>query len=435
MEKNKMIAIVIVAILVVAAVAAAVVVMNGNGDNKDKKSTATGRLLVYGNADNDDYLDKDDLAFIKKIAAGEVSWNKNLHPLADTNCDGYVDQKDVTALQNLLDKKSEKMYYINAYGNNMYVNYPNTGTIGINFYAGFTVAQILGIYDRVTACLDAYKTYSEERFPGVSTFYGIGDKQNCDVEKVLASGVSIIIGYQATTLYDDLRATGKPIDFINLQYEGSTIGGSDPISSVLTLSVLLGCEDRGYEFIKRYDTTIDEINKTVSGLKKETFVVAYNPTSNVEVALDTVGANGNSYGDAWGVARLPMYDAGTGLSTNGYMKIAMEDLILLDPDYIFISMNPRDTEGKSIAEIQKVFEQKVELFKGTRAYREGNMYGICYSVMTTPLSFASAPLIANTLYPDLFSEQRAWEIIQNVYKDFVVMSADKTNGELNVYSL
>ncbi|MBR4203495.1 MAG: ABC transporter substrate-binding protein [Candidatus Methanomethylophilaceae archaeon] len=432
MDKKKTTAIFLVAILAIAAVAAMVLI--GNGGGNDDKSAATGRLLVYGNADNNDYLDKDDLAFVKRISSGEITWNKNLHPLADVNCDGKVNQSDVTALENLLNKKSEKMYYINAYGNDAYINYPNNGTIGINFYAGFTVAQILGIYDRVTACLDSYKTYSEVRFPGVSGFYGIGDKQNCDVEKVLASGISIVIGYQASTLYDDLRATGKPIDFINLQFEGSTIGGSDPISSVLTLSVLLGCEDKGHEFVKRYDSTVKGIEKTISGIKKETMVVAYNPTSNIELALDSVGRNGNSYGDAWGVARLPLYDKATGLCETGYLKTTMEDLIVLDPDYIFISMNPRDTEDKTVEQIQKVFDEKVELFKGTRAYNEKNIYGICYSVMTTPLSFASAPLIASQLYPDLFSEEDAWKTIKEVYKDFVVMSADESNGELHVYS-
>ncbi len=430
---SKILAIVGVAILVVAAVGVVVVV--GGDDEDETKSSATGRLLVYGNADNDDYLDDADLEFVEKIASGEVSWNKTLFPLADVNVDGKVNDDDVTALKNLLNGDSEKMYYITAYGGTAYVNYPNTGTIGINFYAGYTVAQILGIYDRVTSCIEGCETFSEERFPGCHSFTLLGQGQNCDVEKVIASGVSIIIGYQASTLYDDLRATGQPIDFINLQYEGSTIGGNDPISSLLTLSVLLGCEDRGLEFVERYDETIEEINKAVSGLTQETMVVSYNPTSNVEVALDSVGTNGNSYGDAWAVARLPLYDKATGLSTTGYMKIAMEDLILLDADYIFISMNPRDTDGKSQEEIQKIFEEKVELFKGNRAYDEKNIYGICYSVMTTPLSFASAGLMAAELYPDLFTEERGWEIIKAVYDDFVVMSADESNGELYVYSL
>ena len=93
---SKIIAVVIVAILAVAGIGV-VVLTTGNDDSY--KTVETNRLVVYGNANNDDTIDTHDLDIVKSIADGESVWDSQSNPFADTNADGVIDSKDVDLLR------------------------------------------------------------------------------------------------------------------------------------------------------------------------------------------------------------------------------------------------------------------------------------------------------------------------------------------------
>ncbi|KUE73060.1 hypothetical protein AUQ37_04160 [Candidatus Methanomethylophilus sp. 1R26] len=125
----------IIAVVAVAAVAAYVVMSDDDDDNGSKEgsvyiSSVPSRLVVFGNADNDDDLDADDLAMIKAFIANG-GWDCKANPYADTNADGVLDQKDVDHLEKLLDVKGDEtdkinMYYTGSNGNTYSVSYPIT---------------------------------------------------------------------------------------------------------------------------------------------------------------------------------------------------------------------------------------------------------------------------------------------------------------------
>ena len=97
----------IIALVVVIAVAACVALMlSGDGGNdssddntidyltpdsgKAKVSSVDTKLLVFGNANNDVYLDEKDVQFIQDIVDGKTKWDKVKNPFADTNADGKI---------------------------------------------------------------------------------------------------------------------------------------------------------------------------------------------------------------------------------------------------------------------------------------------------------------------------------------------------------
>lgn len=99
---SKIIAVVIVAILAVAGIGV-VVLTTGNDDSY--KTVETNRLVVYGNANNDDTIDTHDLDIVKSIADGESVWDSQSNPFADTNADGVIDSKDVDLLEKIIKKE------------------------------------------------------------------------------------------------------------------------------------------------------------------------------------------------------------------------------------------------------------------------------------------------------------------------------------------
>lgn len=433
---TKLLAVVAVAIIVVAGVAAAIVMTNDNNDGEKKASNATGRLQVYGNANNDDYLDEADVTAIQEIV-DSGKWNQKAFPLADANCDGKVDSNDVTYLKGLLKGESSKMYYIDYYGDSLYVNYPITGTIACNYVYGFMICQTLGIYDRVTAAKTDMVTLDEQRYPGCSTMYQVGSHDVLETEQVIKSGVSCIIGIQTDGMYETMRSIpGKNIDVINLSFAGQSTTGADPIDAVITAGVLLGCADAANKYAEYYDKVMDRVESSVAGISKDTMIVVFNPKNDEQVSIDTTGTNGHTFGDAWTLSQLPLRDVATGTSTNGYTSMLMEQVIKYDTDYIFIVLSTGLSTNSSTAEIQKIFDEKVEYLKGTRAYSEGHIYGVSYSSIGTYLGIAQLGLLAASMYPGSFDEQEGWDLLQECYDNFTYLNSSvKDRGELQVYSM
>lgn len=227
---KKILVIATVAIMAVAAVAGAVIVTNNDDGGSKTTSKATGRLAVYGNANNDDYLNTSDIDTIQSIlntidSGGE--WDYKLYPYADANVDGKVTNEDLTYVENLLKKdemlksgKKMNMYYTNCNGVTCSVNYPidPTAKIGTAWYYGAYDAMVLGCYDRITAGTTLIKSYSEDMFPGCSTLTEIGTKYTFDSELVMNSGVKVLLAVTNATMYDEMKAIG--VDAIMLYGSG-----------------------------------------------------------------------------------------------------------------------------------------------------------------------------------------------------------------------
>ncbi len=191
----KLIAASVVAILLIVSLS---VIMMNNGNNSVVETDGYGRAMVFGNVDNNDYLDDRDMNELRKIISSN-SWDQKANPYADVNNDGKVNDKDIDSLDKILKKEKTKMYYVAANGDTNYVNYPNTGNIAITVDYGLMMAQVLGIYDRVTAGTSKVITYDENRYPGVNGLIDLGTYTKADlssfVENLFKTDCTLVLGY------------------------------------------------------------------------------------------------------------------------------------------------------------------------------------------------------------------------------------------------
>ncbi|MBO4569330.1 MAG: hypothetical protein J5674_05195, partial [Candidatus Methanomethylophilaceae archaeon] len=84
MNKTGIIVTCVVAVAIVA-IAAAAILLTQEGTQEYRSSDSSGRLMIMGNANNDDYLDQRDVDMLVKLK-GTSGWEKD-HPLADANND------------------------------------------------------------------------------------------------------------------------------------------------------------------------------------------------------------------------------------------------------------------------------------------------------------------------------------------------------------
>ena len=108
METKKMLVIAIVAVVVVAGVATALIINSEN--NKTNRTYAKGTagcLQVYGNANNDYYVDSADVDLIDKIVKDDMAWKED-YPFADADCNGVVNSADVEFTKKIVNATVEE---------------------------------------------------------------------------------------------------------------------------------------------------------------------------------------------------------------------------------------------------------------------------------------------------------------------------------------
>ncbi len=449
MEKKTMITLVAIVIVIVAIAVAAIALSGDNDDNK-KTSKATGRLAVYGNANNDDYLDEKDVETLEEILATIAAggkWDYKLYPYADTNVDGVINNDDLTYLKKLLAKdemlaSGEKieMFYTNCKGTTCSVKYPISpdAKIGTAWYYGAYDAMVLGCYDRITAGTTLIQSYKEDMFPGCSKFTTIGTAYTFDPELVKKSKVSVLLAVTSQEQYDAMKEIG--VDAIMLYGSGVSRSGMDVVSSIITMGVLLSCEDRAQEYAKYYDNLRSMIAEKTELIKREyTYVMPLDPQSLVENMVDTEErSTGYMLGDVYAMSLLPMRDLV--YSANSCCPtIATEDIMKWDPDFLVITYVGHLAATDDPKGVQNKFEKSWSLFSQTNAYRNGNMVGISYTSIGTTIGISVIPLLCSYLWPDVFDEAEGWAYLEDAVSKFTVLDLNKYKieecGGLIVYKM
>ena len=159
----------LIAIIAVVAIAAAALLLlnSGNGGDKDKTVDMDTRLYIYGNANNDDYLNNDDVSTLESIISSG-SWNKAKNPYADANQDGKIDKSDVDVVKKFIKGEEARMYYLSSEWGVKYINFPlSKDKIAVTLDYGLVVCSILDIYDGVKGAETKLLAKGEIRYPGL----------------------------------------------------------------------------------------------------------------------------------------------------------------------------------------------------------------------------------------------------------------------------
>ncbi len=424
--------------------------INGKAGCYDKYPSEVGSLLViYGNVNNDTNIDNNDVIALKKII--QNGWDKSANPFADVNCDNAVNDADVTALQKIINKEDTLLYYVNSNGYPDYVHYPVKGNIGIDYDYGYMCAQILGIYDRITAGIDRWvgEKVTDTMYPGVHDLYNMGTEKT--VEAALAAyqkaGVTINMGTGSDyDINEKMHESGYKIDYLNLRFDQCyNLSGVQPIGRLITGGFIFDRMDQAMEFYNWWTDLDYKIATTFAkaGVTPKSCIVPYNTSQAVETSVDDALANGRTMGDYTNVFdNLPMTPgiapaSDPGITSPCY-KVTIEYLLTINPDVLIISMWGSLTDQTSYSDAYDVFKTKAEYFKNFAAYTNKDVYGVCYETFGTFAGVAALYLLASYIYPSLFSEEDGWKYLEEYFDKFTLLdkSVDLKNaGGLIVFKL
>lgn len=443
---NKMIMAVAAVIILIGASVGAVLLLKGPAEDAEDVDITGVRLVIYGNANSDDYLDQKDVDLIQDIVDGKASWNRRENPLADTNADGRITQEDVTLLNKILNKEQCIMYYYDYAGTVQSVHYPITGNLAVLYNYGLDAAIILGCYDRVVAATDSVinkvPSNTEARYPGIKSFVNISDPAS-DPESLLQAGadhgVTALFGIAEaymTTAQEKVKAAGSNIDVITINTSGYKGKSCDYIGGILTLGVMFGCEDRAYEYVKLVDETVEYLAGKLSGVTKYSVIYPQGTKSNAETSIRTTSSDGGVAGNVYTLNILSLNDLFANKMSSSGFNANMEDIIDMNPDVIIISTWGTVTDSMTYAEVQYMFETMADYFSKCDAYSNGMIFYASFEAMGTFSGIATLPLLASFIWPDAVDEQYGWDLLQSYYDKFTKLSVDvKDMGCLTPHKL
>ena len=426
----------IAAVVVVIIAAAAVTMIGGNEDDSDKEYETGNsipvsfafnneiRLAIFGNANGDDYLDQKDVDLLKDILDGKVAYDSKKHCFADTNANGKLDAEDVKLLQALVNKESgNKMYYYDAASNIASINYPLHGNIATYHVYPLDACIILGLYDDVVGMSNQGFQNSigrdPSRYPGIGTkIVNIGTPHE-DCQALLASNANVYLlpwSYDNSTIQKIIDSSHLDLQIVQLPMSKNGPDIVDQYGALMMLGVMTQTEDKAYEYMEFVDKIQDNINSAVSKISgRYTFLTPMITSSKTEVSLDSPYTSGSMPGDVYTIAKLPM-DSVNLVVDSGCPAVSIEWVIDTNPNVIVVIMF--DDYKSSVDDIKKKFNDSLDAYKNTEAYKNGMIFGVNYYNIANYAGIPTLPLLASYIWPDLFDEESSMQVLQQYYEKY-----------------
>lgn len=418
---NKIIAILMAAVLIVVACGAVFVATGDKSDDKDDPVKITDRLLVYGNANSDDYLDERDVTFLEELVKDPSKWDKRKNPYADTNHDSKITQADVDLLNKFLKKEQSTMYYTDVWGRVSSIHYPITGNLGTMYWEQACMTVVLGVWDRVSAC--GYGSLTQETNPGWDKLYSYGKGYNADVEVMMAghekAGVQAVIAYTqsdgtAKDLIDAVQKSKLEMDVIAAPTQ---VG---QVEAILTLGTLLGAEERAQEYAGYCDQAMDYVNECLKDVKKKPTVMLCmikNSANTGDILVLGPASKSTPNGLYSYMSQAPVDLIVPADYVDFYTSVTAEWIADKNPDYI-IAVGPgvSGTADMDDSQLQQAWEDRCrELFGATDAYKNGHIIGTANGVMNSAEAGFAYPALLSHIFPQI-DKTRAAEFL-SIWED------------------
>ena len=448
-KKMTYIVIAVVAIVVVAAAAVALMGSQG-GSNNGKYSSfnvVSTKNLVFGNANNDNYLNNDDVTFIQDIVDKKTTWDNLAYPLADTNADGIITADDVTLLKKFLNGEKATMYYMDYYKDISSVKYPVSGPISVDWDTAYDWAVILGVLDQVKGTRTAasnFANYNDTLYPGLKDrIVSIRDDSgNMDVEKMYAIGTKLVIGDPNNVtdkVVEGMLKVDPECNILKLPTNRS-MNDIDYCHSIITLGTMMNRQDAIKDYVKFVEDVEGEIRNSIvnSGAATKTLILAYNPSNPNNLSIEALSTHLMQYTDVVNVLKLPFtmpVDRIDRVNGGWLTGLEIEWFIDKNPDVIYIDTYGLVNKNYTKEEYQAIIDTKVGYFTNTNAYKNNMVFTCAYEVLGGVPGIACLPLIGSYIWGnDVFNEEKAWSYLNYFYQHFTNMGADVDMSKLWGYA-
>ncbi|MBR2255624.1 MAG: ABC transporter substrate-binding protein [Candidatus Methanomethylophilaceae archaeon] len=395
---KKVIAVVAIVILVIAGAGIFLALKGGDsGSDEYRSDDDTGRLKIFGNADNNDYLDNDDVKALQKIIKGEMEKT----PFADANQDGKVDSADVDFVKRMVNREKMTIYYLNNDGVVKSAHYPET-TLSAIPNTTLALMKSIGATNMIKAISGG--NYDKTMFGDLMANAEVisSSMTTLDLDKALDLKIDcVVVDYSSAYLKDYEKFEKAGIDVVRID----AAGGLDSLDWALTVGYLCGIESSSQDFVKWSDEVYDDIQKGISKVNKKVTTLAVTMTNSV------AGTEGSAYATSVCAGAINLADFPTS------KKAEIGDEWILSEKYSsqFIAHTCNYSFSTVGDAVDDLWEKYKPYFKDTDAYKAGH-YFIFNSNVPNIIRVAYQ---VEMYYPEVFADGYASKLVQEWIDKFI----------------
>jgi iron complex transport system substrate-binding protein len=377
-------------------------------------------LGIFGNANMDDTIDEDDIAYVEGIIRGE----NEITELADANYDGRVDEKDVAQIQQMINGEDVEVNFLDSDNKVVTVKRPVERVLALGT-THVEVLRSLKAEDRIVG-VSTYVTDKPDFFPEMTDVPTVGSGWTPDYEAIISLNPDLILQFSGWTPELESNLQGTDIAVARLGFKMV-----DYTSEVARLGYVLGTEDSASEIIDFHDGYMKIIGDGVDGLSEEEkpkVFLEWDP----DYQTDTNGSLHQLCEMAGGVniaADLPGKNP----------TIDAEWLMTEDPD-VMVKFPFRKTadHGYTVddpSELERLRES-VMFRPGSadiNAVKEGRVYVVGQEIVSGPRALVAVAYLAKWFHPDLFGNLDPQAIHQEYLTRFQGLDYDLSKQGVFVY--
>lgn len=286
MDKKGIIAILVVVVLLVAAVSAYVVINKDSKDNGEPTVLDKAELKVFGNINGDGYIDDRDVAILEDLVKDGKTAAE--YPLADANQDGKLDSADVDLIRAVSKGESATIWHINYHDTDgdsvmdteiVSTKFPIKSTIATGSTNTFLLFAMLGISDELKGASyynadkvlfgDTYlDTTKVERLGTSSTTIAFEDGKVGSSDIIAKEGVTALISdWNRTYIKNEADFEKAGIDVVRVA--AASVNPAVMKHSALLLGLLFQKVDRANEYVELSQKVFDYVNDSIKGVDKK----------------------------------------------------------------------------------------------------------------------------------------------------------------------
>lgn len=430
---------------IIAVAAVAIIVLAGAGgilyfkDNKDSDDAIDlvandVHLDIFGNADGNSRIDKEDVRIIQDYLDGKIELSDMLvttdangksYYVADANRDGKITSEDVDFVNSLIDRTADKVHFLDGYGimSSCRLNIDNVIS---EYTSECEMLSLLGVQDKIVSVGNApyqMKNYFLMNMNDSSSVYNLNNMHSPDYEALAVLEPDVWIAHlnmnmdvkKEKSQADVFSPNLTNIDLINPYNSGCVKG-----------ALLLGYIFNNTAAAERYvNWIVDNWNlmtdntKTISEADKPSVLYFWyggylHDTANKVLTINGTSSIGYQALNLVG-GHAVIDDIAPSLIDSG--KIGIESLVEVRADYLLVHTVKYQGDGKELAYIPAqgyLVDNNSELV----AFQEGLANNVLFDYMEDTNKYITcnelwhggsggillAAQIGHILYPDLYSE-------------------------------
>lgn len=368
-------------------------------------------LHIFGNANLDENIDDEDLAYLQRIIEGKEKETG----LADANNDGKIDASDIVQVEKIINGTQTEITIVDSDNKTVTIKQP-LERIVIYTHQCAEILQLLGVQDKVVGVRDTFAN-QPQRFPKMSRDQSIGSGGEPDVEAVLKVNPDAILAYTWYPTEESLDAKLPPeVKVLRFDCECSGLGPDAMREKVKLLGIVLAARKKANEYLQWHDRILSQVEEKVAGISQDDRIEVYlestpegDRTISSRTAIGTGHAAHKLVEMAGGVniaaGNLPGYED----TPMEYGEIETEWILSQNPDVIVgramgAGIRPYENVNNSLLQKYSLEIKDLPGFNNISAVKDDRVYIITNDYAVTPNYPSALLLLAKWFYPDRFAD-------------------------------